>query len=172
MRNTHYKPENNNSISLSNSLGSLLNTSLLRCEAEEIARKNLNTYLLDNNPSTSVSTNTLNCHSPSLLSLQRSLNHAYKNPEKHTQNELIDLETRQQLSIESLSRKAAERLIDLDAVCYEIKNIDQIRCEIFKTLSCNVEADSLLSRLRIHIVEVKNLSIKNLYFLSKINAVL
>lgn len=136
-------------ISHSNSLGSLLDTSELRCDAEQMAFSGAEgSSNLENGQSTS----TLNCYSPSLLSLQRSLTHALQNPEQHTCAQLNELEQRRQRSIETLSKKAAERRLDLNAVCQEMEAIDQIRAEIFKTLS--VEADGLLSRLRVHIVQV------------------
>uniref|UniRef100_A0A915EPI3 ASD2 domain-containing protein n=1 Tax=Ditylenchus dipsaci TaxID=166011 RepID=A0A915EPI3_9BILA len=98
------------------------------------------------------------CNSPSLLSLQNSLNDALNNPEQHTQEQLQELEKRRQQSMESLSKKAYERRLDREAVCEELDQVDQIRVEIFKALS-NVQNynDSILSRLNVHIIQGERL---------------
>jgi len=94
------------------------------------------------------------CSSPSLLSLQNSLSHAFSNPEQHSVEQLEELEKRRMLSIESLSKKVAERQLDLEAVCDELNSIDQIRVGVFKSLQGH---DRLLSRLAIQIVQAERL---------------
>uniref|UniRef100_A0A914E6J9 ASD2 domain-containing protein n=1 Tax=Acrobeloides nanus TaxID=290746 RepID=A0A914E6J9_9BILA len=90
------------------------------------------------------------CASPSLVSLQNSLNHAYSNPQEHSREQLEELERRRLQSIESLSKKVANREQDRDMVDEEIQSNEQLRADIFAALSNH---KSLLSRLEIHLVQ-------------------
>ncbi|KAI1721488.1 hypothetical protein Ddc_07944 [Ditylenchus destructor] len=100
------------------------------------------------------------CSSPSLLSLQSSLTHAYNNPELHTNEQLEQLERRRLDSIQSLSKKAYERELDRQAVTEELDQVDQIRVSIFKTLGAGSGSanDTLLSRLNVHILQGERLT--------------
>ncbi|KAI1729073.1 hypothetical protein DdX_01292 [Ditylenchus destructor] len=102
----------------------------------------------------------LSCSSPSLLSLQTSLTHAYNNPELHTNEQLEQLERRRLDSIQSLSKKAYERELDRQAVTEELDQVDQIRVSIFKTLGAGSGSanDTLLSRLNVHILQGERLT--------------
>lgn len=81
------------------------------------------------------------------------MNHAFFNRDDHSEEELVELEKRRIQSIETLSRKTAERKIDLDMVQQDLEKIDESRATIFQALIARGNHSTLLTRLEIHILE-------------------
>ncbi|KAL3078851.1 hypothetical protein niasHS_014633 [Heterodera schachtii] len=93
--------------------------------------------------------------SPSLTSLQNSLQFAADNPEKHSGEQLQELERRRLYSIESLARKISDREQDRELLCRDMDEIDNIRMSLFARISHN---GALVGRLNNLLTQTEKLA--------------
>uniref|UniRef100_A0A183CD13 ASD2 domain-containing protein n=1 Tax=Globodera pallida TaxID=36090 RepID=A0A183CD13_GLOPA len=98
--------------------------------------------------------------SPSLTSLQNSLQFAADNPDKHSGEQLQELERRRLYSIESLSRKIADREQDRALLCRDLAEIDNIRESLFARIGHNGTLIGRLTNLLLQMEKMADLETK------------
>ncbi|CAK5086789.1 unnamed protein product [Meloidogyne enterolobii] len=101
--------------------------------------------------------------SPSLASLQNSLYFAIENPEKHSIEQLRELEKRRIQSIESLARKATDREQDKELLLRDLDEIKQLIVSLFERIqqSSNNKTNNtelLIDRLQTFCEEIERIA--------------
>uniref|UniRef100_A0A914L261 ASD2 domain-containing protein n=1 Tax=Meloidogyne incognita TaxID=6306 RepID=A0A914L261_MELIC len=98
--------------------------------------------------------------SPSLASLQNSLYFAIENPEKHSIEQLRELEKRRIQSIESLARKATDREQDKELLLRDLEEIKQLIVSLFERIqqSNKYNNELLIDRLQTFCEEIERIA--------------
>ncbi|CAK5089384.1 unnamed protein product [Meloidogyne enterolobii] len=99
--------------------------------------------------------------SPSLASLQNSLYFAIENPEKHSIEQLRELEKRRIQSIESLARKATDREQDKELLLRDLDEIKQLIVSLFERIQQSNKTNNnelLIDRLQTFCEEIERIA--------------
>uniref|UniRef100_A0A1I8BEZ3 ASD2 domain-containing protein n=1 Tax=Meloidogyne hapla TaxID=6305 RepID=A0A1I8BEZ3_MELHA len=108
-------------------------------------------------PSQTISSSSSLSSSPSLASLQNSLYFAIENPEKHSIEQLKELEQRRIQSIESLARKATDREQDKELLLRDLDEIKQLIISLFERIQQS-NNNGLVDRLQTFCEEIEKIA--------------